>query len=124
MLPSHVRPSQVFHESAASVWFPPKLPCEGVRAAICGLPPASRAAVTVTICQFSYSVWTCLQFHLWFPQKFCSLFFISFEASFLLLVIHLGFLFFHLEFLHFEYIWGSQDCFLNFFFFAYTFLYS
>lgn len=117
MLPSpHVRPSQVFHESASSVWFPPKLPCEEWELLFVVFLQ-HHGQQTLTSCQFSYSIWTCLQFHPWFPQKFCLLFFISFEASFLLLVIHLGFLFFHLEFLHHEYIWGSQDFFLNFFFF-------
>lgn len=78
MLPSpHVRPSQVFHESASSVWSPPKLPCEGVRAAIC-VHHGSSHCNNLPV----FLIWTYLQIYPWFPQKFCLLFFISFKASF------------------------------------------
>lgn len=109
MLPSpHHRPSQVFHESASSVWFPPKLPCEGVRAAICGLPPASRAADTNNLPAFLLNLDMSTISPL-VPLEIVS--FSSFLSGRCPFVIHLGFLFFHLEFLHLEYIWGSQDFF-------------
>lgn len=55
MLPfPHVRSSQLFHECVCSFWPLPKLPCEGVRTAICGPPPELGSEVTLTICQCSH----------------------------------------------------------------------
>lgn len=54
MLPFPYVRSQLFHESVSSFWPLPKLPCEGVRTAICGPPSESGAEVALTICQCSH----------------------------------------------------------------------
>lgn len=112
MLPSHVRSSQSFHESVSSFWSLPKLPCEGVRTAICGPPPEPGAEVTpnnlpvFSLAQFGHFYNFTLGF---LGNSVCCFSFFSLEASFF--ITHLDFLFFHLEFLYLEYIWGFPSLF-------------